>query len=368
MDISPPPATLRSDHLGFALRLHDQLTRSGRSGLVWSPYSVACALGLVAAGAGGTTRAELTALLGTDLRAHLATLDDAVAEGPELATSTGLWVREDLQVRPEFEADLRARRGSGVYTADFPGDPDGARRTINDEVGKLTRGLISELLPPGTVQTTTQALLVNALWVRLQWQERFDPKKTTKESFRSPTGTRRVPTMHRRGRLGYAEARGWRMATLPGDHDLALDILLPDDERTAAELEPQTLTELLRAGSTRDVALALPRFELAHSELLSGPLAQAGVRTCFTPQADLSGIAERPLLIDEVVHRARLRVDEKGAEGAAATGVVMRTAALKPDRPVTFHADRPFTFVLRRREAVLFLGRVADPEDPGPAR
>ncbi|RNL85005.1 serpin family protein [Halostreptopolyspora alba] len=366
MAVSPASTALRPDHLDFALRLHAQLTRSDRSGLVWSPYSVACALGLVATGAGGATRDELTALLGSDLRAHLAALDEAVADGPELAASTGLWIRDDLGPRPEFEAALRDHRGSGVYTVDFPGDPDGARRTINEEVATLTRGLISELLPSGTVQDTTRALLVNALWVRLRWQEPFDPKRTSRERFHAPGGTRRVATMHRRGRLGYAETRGWRMVTLPGDHDLALDILLDDD--SDAELAPRTLTELRRATSERDVALALPRFDLAHSEHLSGPLGGVGVRTCFTPRADLGGIAEHPLLIDEVVHRARLRVDEEGAEGAAATAVVMRTASFTRDRPVTFTVDRPFTFVLRRREAILFLGRVRDPQEPGSTR
>lgn len=360
------PTALRPDHLDFALRLHAQLTPSERSGLVWSPYSVACALGLVATGASGATRDELTALLGSDLRAHLAALDDAVADGPELATGTGLWIREDLGLRPEFETALRAHRGSGVYTADFPGDPDGVRRTINEEIATLTRGLISELLPSTTVRDTTRALLVNALWVRLRWQEPFSPKRTTRTRFHTPGGPRRVATMHRRGRLGYAQARGWRMVTLPGDHDLALDILL--DDGSDAKLEPRTLADLRHATSERDVALALPRFELAHSAHLSGPLGGAGVRTCFTPQADLDGIAEHPLLIDEVVHRARLRVDEKGAEGAAATAVVMRTSSLTRDRPVTFTVDRPFTFVLRRREAILFLGRVNDPQDPGPAR
>ncbi|WP_046471200.1 serpin family protein [Allosalinactinospora lopnorensis] len=363
-----PSVSLRPDHLGFALRLHAQMSGSGRSGLVWSPYSVACALGLVATGARGATREELTGLLGGDLEAHLAALDDAVASGPELATSTGLWLRDDLPLRPEFEATVRARPDSGVYTADFPGDPDGVRRTINAEVAKVTNGLISDLLSPGTVQSRTQALLVNALWVRLQWQKPFETDKTARKDFHAPTGTRRVPMMRRRGQIPYAQTRGWRMVSLEGDHDLVLDVLLPDEDHPGAELAPQTLTELQRAASPTEVDLALPRFELTHRAQLSGALTDVGVRTCFTSQADFGGISERPLLIDEVVHQARLRVDEKGAEGAAATAVIMRTAAFTPSKPVVFTADRPFTFVLRRREAILFLGVVADPEDPGPAK
>ncbi len=359
-------ATLRPDHLDFALRLHAQLTRSASEGLVWSPYSVACALALVATGARGTTRDELTALLGSDLRGHLAALDDAVTSGPELATSTELWIHHDLRPRSEFASTVRERPGSGLHTADFVADPDGARRAINEAVAATTRGLITELLAPGTVQPSTLAVLVNALWVRLRWHQPFDTAKTTRQRFHAPGGVRRVAMMRRQGRIGYAQARGWRMVTLPGENDLAFDVLLPD-EHNSDELGASTLGELRGATATRDVALALPRFEITHSEPLHSTLPQLGVRTCFTARADLTGIAEGPLAIDQVIHQARLRVDEKGAEGAAATAVTMTKAALTRERPVTFTVDRPFIFVLRRREAILFLGRISNPDDPGPA-
>ncbi|WP_179828335.1 serpin family protein [Nocardiopsis aegyptia] len=57
------------------------------------------------------------------------------------------------------------------------------------------------------------------------------------------------------------------------------------------------------------------------------------------------------------------RVDERGAEGAAATAVAMPGSAPR-ETAFTVTVDRPFLFVLRRRGAVLFLGRVTDPEDP----
>ncbi|MDA8369083.1 MAG: serpin family protein [Nocardiopsaceae bacterium] len=359
------PVSLRPDHLDFALRLHTGLSGSG-FGLVWSPYSVASALGLVAVGARGRTREELTGLLGPRPQEQMAALDQAVADGPEPATRTGLWVREDLPLRSEFESAVRARPGSGVYPADFSGDPDGVRQEINAEIATATRGLIGELLQPGTVRASTQALLVNALWVRMRWLREFDSAKTRRRAFHSPAGTRKVPMMRRQARLPYASTAGWRMATLPGDGELALDVLLPDEPASRTELTQEALTALYRAASPTEVALSLPRFELTYGTELSGALHGAGVRTVFTDQADLAGISQRRLRIDQIIHRARLRVDEKGAEGAAATAVVMRTVAAIPGRPVEFTADRPFVFVLRRRAAILFLGTVADPEDPGP--
>ncbi|GAA1779823.1 serpin family protein [Streptomonospora arabica] len=360
--------SLRPDHLDFALRLNAALAGSRTPEHAWSPLSVAGALGLVATGARGATRREFEALLGRDIRGHLAALDDAVSDGPDLAAATSLWIRSDLELNAEFEAAVRARPDAAVRTADFANDPERVRREANAEAAKTTRGMIEELLLPGDVRASAQALLLNALWVRLRWSDPFDPDATEPTPFHTPSGERRVPMMRRRGRRPYAAAAGWRMATLPAADDLALDVLMPDAPALGTAPAPEALSALYRAAAPTEVDLWLPRFEARTRTALSAPLAETGVATAFSDRADLSGISPRPLRIDEAVHEAVLRVDEKGAEGAAATAVVMRTVAAVADRPVRFAVDRPFAFVLRRRQAVLFLGAVAAPSDPGPAR
>lgn len=362
------PVSLRPDHLDFALRLNSALAQAGLEERAWSPLSVAGALGLVATGARGTTRREFEQLLGRDIRGQLAALDDAASPGPELATSTALWVRDDLPLLAEFEAAVRARPDSAVHTADFAGDPERVRREANAEAAETTRGLVEELLHPGDVATSTQALLLNALWVRMRWSEPFDTAATAHKPFHSPSGRRRVPTMRSRARRPYAAAAGWRMATLPAAHDLAMDVLVPDRPERDTAPTPEALSELYDKAAPADVDLSMPRFEVRSRSALSQPLAAAGASTAFTDQADLTGISPRPLRIDEVVHEAVLRADEKGAEGGAATAVVMRTVAAVAARPIRFAVDRPFAFVLRRRAAMLFLGAVTEPRDPGPAR
>ncbi|GAB3211872.1 serpin family protein [Marinactinospora thermotolerans] len=363
------PNAPRPDHLAFATRLDAALSSPGEAGLVWSPHSVGSALGLLALGARGDTRAELVGLLGEDLAGHLAELDRAAEADSDLATATALWVDRRLPIEPAFEAELRSRPGAAVHPADFAHDAEGARRAANAEVAKVTRGLISELLAPGTVSPATRALLVNALWVRLRWREPFDPGQTAPRRFASPRGPREVAMMRRSTTLPYARTHGWHMVTLTADHDLALDVLLPEQDSPApAPPSAATLRALYRASSRVEVDLSLPRFELTWRADLATALAEAGAPTMFSDRADFGGVSAQPLRIDAVVHQARLRVDEKGAEGAAATAVVMRLASFTPRRPVTFTVDRPFVFALRRGATVLFLGRVTDPLDPGPAK
>jgi serpin B len=136
-----------------------------------------------------------------------------------------------------------------------------------------------------------------------------------------------------------------------------------------AELEPsqvsaQSLDRWMRAPQTTEVEVALPKFKIdpPTSIRLSTTLRRMGMELPFTRAADFGGMAHiRPLYIQEVFHKAFVEVNEEGTEAAAATAVVMRTegAQLTP----SFTADHPFLFLIRDKSsnAILFMGRVADP-------
>jgi len=67
--------------------------------------------------------------------------------------------------------------------------------------------------------------------------------------------------------------------------------------------------------------------------------------------------------IGAVLHKAFVAVDEEGTEAAAATVVMMVGRAAPSEKPVAFHADRPFLFLIRHKATgtILFMGRVMDP-------
>lgn len=368
--------TLHPAHLAFALRTHAALRDRPRDGdLLWSPYSVSAALGMVSAGARGRTREELADYLapGSGLDDLLdrvrgaAELDDD-GGGSGLTVVNTLWARPDLPVEPAYEGTLRGMPGGTLRTADFGRDPGGAARAINEDVAKTTRGLIDAIVDRQAV-SDAQAVLVNALWVYLAWVEPFEAGRTRPLTFHAPGGDREVPAMRARRTMTYGRAGGWRLVTLPGNGGLALDILLPDDPE-AAPPGPDDMARLYDGAGRADVRLALPRFETTYGAELSAVIASLGAPTVFTDQADLSGISPVPLEVDKVLHKARLRVDEAGAEGAAATAVGVRLASMaRPRDPVEFTVDRPYLAVLRhlRTGLIYFLAEITDPRDPGPA-
>ena len=83
-------------------------------------------------------------------------------------------------------------------------------------------------------------------------------------------------------------------------------------------------------------------------------------------QADFSGMdGQGDLFIGAILHKAFVDVNEEGTEAAAATAVAVAT--LSAHESPTFRADHPFLFLIReqRTGSILFLGRVADPTQPG---
>lgn len=343
----------------FSTGLHRRLPREGN--LVWSPYSVASALALVATGARGRTREELTRILGAPPeRLRLA---EAAAPGDaEIGVANILWARAGVRITDAYQRAIADLPGAASRVADFAGDPDGARRTINTEIEKVTRGLITELLPPGSVDRRTAAVLANALYLKAAWQNPFAEHDTRPEPFHGARGRREVPTMRRTGRMAYAEADGWRMATLPADGDVAVEVLVGPDP-AGAPPGPDLLRRLRASARQVSVALSLPRFRVESRVSLAETLAALGAGTAFTDEADLSGMSAEPIHLDRIEHKAVLDVDEAGFEGAAATAVLATLAAFTPGRPVEFRVDRPFLMLVRHpgSEAVYFAARVTDP-------
>ena len=66
--------------------------------------------------------------------------------------------------------------------------------------------------------------------------------------------------------------------------------------------------------------------------------------------------------MDEVVQKAFIEVNEEGTEAAAATGLMMKSAAIETPS-VIFNFNKPFIFYIKdiKTGLNLFAGKVVDP-------
>ncbi len=367
-------ALTTSTLLGFALGLHRAAAPDPDVGACWSPYSVAVALGLAATAARGPTRAELLSVLAGAPDASVDALAELLSPAAELEPDSDeaelhlaatTWLRDDLDVADGYSAAL-ARWPSGALGR-FGADLQQARHRINADVAETTRGLIPELLSDGVLGPRTVAVLVSALYLKAAWAYPFDQHATQPRGFSTPSGPVDVPTMELVAELGYTRTERWQTVTLPARGGVEAVILLPDGPLGTAEAALTTADVGDTASPTRRVRLRLPRLRLEWSARLSEPLAALGARELFDrDRADLTGLTPaRPAWVGEVVHRAVLRIDEHGLEGAAATAVVvaMRALVTPPAEPLLVEVDRPFLLLIRhqRTGALYFLTRVTDP-------
>jgi serpin B len=369
----------------FAFELHRKVAADGGN-VVFSPASIAIALGMARAGARGETATQMDEVLrsvASDEYANwLNALDQALAQrngtfsddqgDPHELTLTianAYFSQVGLGFEPAFLEALASRFGAGMQLVDFVRDPDAARGLINEWVKEHTAERIPEVLQPGDVTPSTRLALVNTIYLKAPWAAPFNAERTKTEPFTLLDGTKvSVPMMHDSSRLICAESAGWsaaEMAYVGGR--LAMLVIVPDDlEAFEAGLDADGLDEVVSTLGTREAVpvVSLPRFSIETRTELAGVLAELGMPDAIdSAAADFSGMTtEVPLFINKVVHQANIDVDEKGTEAAAATVVGMDTGGGPPDE-CTVNANRPFLFVLRDREtsAVLFLGRVVDP-------
>jgi serpin B len=144
-------------------------------------------------------------------------------------------------------------------------------------------------------------------------------------------------------------------------------ILLPETghfEAFEKSFNAQSVADIVNDLGHTQVTLTVPRFKFDSDFSLKDTLAGMGMPIAFSGGADFSGMTgNRALLISDVIHKAFVSVDESGTEAAAATVVIMRETAA-PIQQANVTVDRPFIFLIRdiNTEAILFIGRVLDPD------
>jgi len=377
---SPPAALARHRLLPFSAALY-KAALTGQGNAVLSPYSVVSALGMLALGARGVTATKLAGALGGDAAtvarwvggadaalARAVTTSKQTWDGGPAADSTVvepanvLFLRQDAAVRAAYLTALARGYGTGVRQIDFA-DREVARSAINGWVAQRTRNLIPQLLPVGFLDARTLLVLVNALYLKAAWANPFDPGTTDQQFSTLSDGKIAVRLMTRSDKMNFATGANWQAVSIPLVYNLAMTVIVPDAGSFAAVSNGLNAGLLTAAtsGQVRQVDLALPAFRTDTPTDLVEPLRALGLGSLFD-RPDLSGIARAPgsLFVSGAVHQARIVVDDKGIEAAAATAVAV---AVSGAAPAELRVDRPFLYLIHDVETVtpLFLGRVTNP-------
>lgn len=361
-------ALTASTRFGLDLFRTVSRARPGQN-VVLSPLSASFALGMALNGAGSATRDSMRAVLGwgnrsdqeiNDAYRGLATLLPSLDPKVQFTSANSIWIDQSFPVLAPFVNTNRSYFGAQVQNLDFRSAS--APGIINQWVSRATNDRIPHLVD--AIDADEVLLLVNAIWFKGSWRERFEAAHTQSGWFHNAAGdSTLVPMMSRHGRVRLLSGPTWSGGEQAyGNGAYSLLILMPFGSATVERLA-DSLTSATWANATRDTSyrtldVSMPRFTLADDNSLKDALTSLGMGIAFSDGADFSRIANAALTISRVQQKSWLDVNEEGTEAAAATVVGMGTTS---SAPVSFVVDRPFVFAIRERfsGAILFIGKVA---------
>ena len=338
---------------------------------VSSPMSIGVAFSLSRAGASPDSGAALDEVFGfPEAGTHRAAnavslrLAKSSVDPTTLEVANRLFPDDGFTMRREFLDTAATQYGAAIELIDTA-DGAAAAGIINRWVSESTRGLIPMIVDAGGVQDQ-ELVLVNTVYLKAYWLEPFPAEFTSDGQFNTGGGRSvTVPFMHDRVPVQrrFVQLDGADAVELPYvGGELAMWLIVPHDHAGLATLEEsldaETLVGLQDAARTGQVDLTMPKWEqtLPPTDLF-GWLCPQG----FCSGAGFDGIAPG-IFISAALHGAKVIVDEKGTEAAAATAMVFPTSA-PPPPDLTIVADRPFLWAIVHQAtgALLFVGRLVDP-------
>jgi serpin B len=388
---------------GYALTadLLEQFRAGGAAtgNLAYSPFSVGVALSMAYVGAKGQTATEMASALHWTLpkdrvskaydwsTLQLATrADDAHQQAVDAAKGNpgvtvpdasnyrlhvvnSIWADKRMQFVPAFLDVMATDYGAGVTLADFAGAPETERLAINQWVSDETQAKIKDLLPPDSISPDTVTVLVNAIHLKLPWEEAFESAPKSGTFTLENDGTVTASYLNGIKDVGWYENADATVVSIPlagGKNSLILALPKAALPTLEDKIDGAWLSAMHAGLKPSSVDVTFPKFKFETPSLsLAAALKAMGMKAAFVPgQADFTGMGStgKPIVIGDVLHKAMIGVDEKGVEAAAATAVTFVDSSV-PTAQHTFKADRPFFFAIvdEPTKSVLFAGHVNDP-------
>lgn len=356
--------------------------------VVFSPLSLHVVLSIIAAGSKGPTRDELLTFLRSKSTDHLNSFasqlvavvlsDGAPAGGPRVSFADGVWVEQSLSLLPSFKELVTTDYEATLASVDFQNKAVEVANEVNSWAEKETNGLVKDLLPPGSVGSTTRLIFANALYFKGAWKDKFDASTTKDYDFHLLNGSSvTVPFMTSKKKQYIGAFDGFKVLGLPYNQgedkrQFTMYFFLPDAKdglsalagKLASEsgfLERKLPGQKVQVGDFR-----IPRFKISFGLEVSNVLKELGVVLPFTG-GGLTEMVDSPvgqnLCVSDIFHKSFIEVNEEGTEAAAATAATILLRSAQFPTTIDFVADHPFLFLIREdlTGTVLFTGQVLNP-------
>ena len=368
---------MRDNNNEFACRLFRTINeqKGGNGSLIVSPISVTYMLGMLNTGADGQTRQQIADVLG--LGSSVMEINEyckkMIDEAPRVDPSVTVQIANCIDVNsalgitlvPQFKTDMQNYYNAQIEALDF--GKSSSLDKINNWCKKNTDGMIPSILD--RLSPNAAMCLLNAIYFKATWTEKFDPKDTRDMDFTMPDGsTSQHKMMHRKALAAYDKNDLCEMLYLPyGSNGYGMYVLLPVEGKTVDDviqgLSAEGVKEQLFEMGPHEVDILMPRFTTSNETMLNEVLSAMGMPRAFNPQyAEFPNMAQgKNLFVSMMKQKAKIEVNEEGTKASSVTISQMGVTAPPPApqyQQVDFHATRPFVYYIieSSTRSIFFMG------------
>ena len=338
--------------------------KHGNGSFIMSPISVSYMLGMLNAGAEGETQRQITNVLGLDASAQkinkyfkkimneASSVDSTVTI--KIANSININSARGYRLIPKYKENMQKFYDAQIDA--FPFTDDRNVDIINNWCNTHTDGMIPKILD--SLDPYAAMYLLNAVFFKASWTDKFDPKNTRNKIFTKQDGTLLEHKMMNVAiKAAYGSNNLCKMLRLPyGNGSFSMNVLLPHEGKTVGDIIQSLSAQQLEQQRTQEmmihnVDIMMPRFTTESEIQLEQVLSSMGMPLAFHYLAAQFSkmIEDEELWVSMMMQKAKIEVNEKGTKASAVTIAKGVTKSLMGDnRPsyVEFHATRPFVYYI----------------------
>ena len=366
----------------FSLDFFQQVNKDNPENPIFSPMSIATCFSMAYDAADGETRKELGELLHYDEKSfnHLdeiknALLRSAINDAKKntyLNISQSFWADNHSMIHEDYLKTLQDYYFAEAYQGDLPNMYNEVADWINDKTKHYlnVKGEDFQEMLASAIYA-----LINTVYLKSAWVNEFKEELNYQGNFANldATSTKVTYMETKLEDSYYFTGDGYMISSLPFEHDLEFRMLLPNADANYTEvLNNRTALDNLLAlplntygvadnasGVTQrgTVEYTIPQFKVRSKFDLVEMFRDRGIVIPFKP-----GYANFPKFdggyISKAQHEAGFETNNKGAEGAAYTIIVVSKCDI-PEEPIEFKLNRPFAYAVTTKEGIpLFMGKV----------
>ena len=378
--IEKPSPITNNQTSSFDFKMIKEVQKTHKENYMISPLSIATALKMVSEGANGNTKTQIDNLL-KDY-----TINNNLNVKDRISIANLIFIRDTYKndIKEEFKNKIKTNYDSEVMYDEFK-----TPKPVNDWISKKTYNMINNVIDD--LSSDFVLGLANAIAIDVEWENKFECNKTTKEEFTKDDNTTvDVAMMHSTNDITYIEnnnAKGiikdyavydketGKIVDERNENTVELEYIaiLPNTniDDYINKLDNNELNNLLsnkkEASKNLDINLSLPKYtyDFDYKDFQDG-LINLGITDAFnSSNANFSNISDIKIFISKAIHKSHIELSENGTKAAAVTVFIFEKNAMVENKKevIDIKFNKPFIYIIKEKNSnnIWFFGTVYEP-------